>query len=80
MLFRSVPPGQVSVRVDIEAGSLNELPSESGFAHFMEHLSFRGSKYIADGEAIRTWQRLGATFGSDTNAATTQTQTIYNVF
>ena len=74
-----VPPGQVSVRVDIEAGSLNELPSESGFAHFMEHLSFRGSKYIADGEAIRTWQRLGATFGSDTNASTTQTQTIYKL-
>jgi zinc protease len=74
-----VPPGQVSVRVDIETGSLNETASELGFAHFMEHLSFRGSKYIADGEAIKTWQRLGATFGSDTNASTTNTQTIYKL-
>lgn len=74
-----VPPGQVSVRVDIEAGSLNETASELGYAHFMEHLSFRGSRYIADGEAIRRWQRLGATFGSDTNASTTQTQTIYKL-
>ena len=74
-----VPPQQVSVRVDIEAGSLNEREEERGFAHFMEHLSFRGSRYIADGEAIKTWQRLGATFGSDTNANTTLTQTVYKL-
>ncbi len=74
-----VPPHQVSIRVGIEAGSLMEGDSELGFAHFMEHLSFRGSKYIADGEAIRTWQRLGATFGSDTNATTSHTQTIYKL-
>lgn len=74
-----VPPRQVSVRVAIDAGSLVEGPNERGFAHFNEHLSFRGSKYIADGEAIRTWQRLGATFGSDTNASTTPTQTIYKL-
>lgn len=74
-----VPPRQVSIRVDIEAGSLMERENERGFAHFMEHLSFRGSRYIADGEAIKTWQRLGATFGSDTNASTTLTQTIYKL-
>ena len=74
-----VPPGQVSVRVDIEAGSLNERDNERGYAHFMEHLSFRGSRYVADGESIKLWQRLGATFGSDTNASTTNTQTIYKL-
>lgn len=74
-----VPPRQVSVRVDIEAGSLMERPSERGYAHYLEHLSFRGSRYVADGEAKRVWQRLGATFGSDTNAATTTTQTIYKL-
>ena len=56
-----------------------ERENERGFAHFMEHLSFRGSRYIADGEAIKTWQRLGATFGSDTNANTTLTQTVYKL-
>ncbi len=74
-----VPPRQVSIRVDIEAGALNESSSELGYAHFMEHLSFRGSRYVADGEAKRVWQRLGATFGSDTNASTTYTQTIYKL-
>ncbi len=74
-----VPPGQVSIRLAIDAGSLNELPSEAGYAHFNEHLSFRGSRYVLDGEAKRLWQRLGATFGSDTNAQTTPTQTIYKL-
>ena len=74
-----VPPGQVSVRMAIDAGSLNELPTEKGYAHYMEHLSFRGSRYVPDGEAKRLWQRLGATFGSDTNASTTPTQTIYKL-
>jgi zinc protease len=74
-----VPPRQVSIRVGIEAGSLMERDSERGYAHYLEHLSFRGSRYVVDGEAKRVWQRLGATFGSDTNASTTFTQTIYKL-
>ncbi|WP_427969566.1 M16 family metallopeptidase [Altererythrobacter sp.] len=74
-----VPPGQVSIRVRIDAGSLHEKESERGFAHLMEHLSFRESKYLGPAEAIPTWQRLGATFGSDTNAETTPTQTVYKL-
>ncbi len=74
-----VPPGQVSIRIGIEAGSLMESDTERGYAHFIEHLSFRGSRYVMDGEAKRVWQRLGATFGSDTNASTTTTQTIYKL-
>ena len=74
-----VPPGQVSIRVRVDAGSLNENDDERGFAHFIEHLVFRQSKYLADGEAIHTWQRLGATFGSDTNAETTPTGTTYKI-
>jgi zinc protease len=74
-----VPPGQVSVRVAIDAGSIMERPGEGGYAHFNEHLSFRGSKFVADEEAKRVWQRLGATFGSDTNALTSPTQTIYKL-
>lgn len=74
-----VPPGQVSIRVRVDAGSLMEEDNELGFAHFLEHLTFRGSKYVPDGEAKRVWQRLGATFGSDSNAQTTPTQTVYRL-
>lgn len=75
----AVPPGQVAVRVRIDAGSLYETDAEQGFAHLIEHLSFRGSKYVPDGEAKRVWQRFGATFGSDSNASTTPTQTVYKL-
>lgn len=74
-----VPPGQVAVRVRIDAGALNESESERGFAHMIEHLTFRGSAYVPDGEAKRVWQRMGTTFGSDTNAQTTATQTVYKL-
>jgi zinc protease len=74
-----VPPGQVSIRIRVDAGSLNETDFERGYAHFLEHLLFRESKYIPDGAAIATFQRLGASFGSDTNAETTTTQTVYKL-
>lgn len=74
-----VPPGQVAIRVRIEAGSLFEKESERGFAHLIEHLTFRSSVYVADGEAKRVWQRLGTTFGSDTNAQTGFTGTTYKL-
>ena len=74
-----VPPDQVSIRIRIDAGSLYETEQERGFAHLIEHLTFRESKYLKEGEAIPIWQRLGATFGSDTNAETTPTQTVYKL-
>lgn len=72
-----VPPGQVSVRLRVDAGSLMEQPDELGYAHFMEHLTFRGSRHVPDGESKRIWQRFGVTFGSDSNAQTTPTGTTY---
>ena len=74
-----VPPGQISIRIRIDAGSLHEKDAERGFAHLLEHLSFRESKYLGPAEAIPTWQRLGATFGSDTNAETSPTHTVYKL-
>jgi zinc protease len=74
-----VPQGQVSIRVRIDAGSLYEEADEQGFAHLLEHLAFRGSEFVPDGESKRLWQRLGVTFGSDSNAQTTPTQTTYKL-
>lgn len=72
-----VPPGQVAVRLRVDVGSLMEKPDELGYAHFMEHLSMRGSRHVPDGESKRIWQRLGVTFGSDSNANTSATGTTY---
>ena len=74
-----VPPGQVAIRVRFDVGSLHEGDDERGYAHLLEHLSFRGSVHVPDGEARRIWQRFGVTFGSDSNAETTPTQTVYKL-
>lgn len=74
-----VPPRQVSIRVRIDAGSLYEEDSEQGYAHLLEHLLFRESKYLGQAEAIAAWQRMGATFGADTNALTSPTQTVFKL-
>lgn len=74
-----VPAGQVSIRVRVDAGALHEEDNQLGFAHLMEHLAFRGSEHVPDGEAKRIWQRFGVSFGSDSNAQTTPTQTVYKL-
>ncbi|MEE4289018.1 MAG: insulinase family protein [Erythrobacter sp.] len=74
-----VPPGQVSIRVLVDAGSMHERDFERGYAHLLEHLLFRESKYLGQAEAIAVWQRLGVTFGADANASTSPTQTVYKI-
>ena len=74
-----VPPCQVSIRVAVDAGSLHEEDDERGFAHLIEHLTFRESRHFGSGEAIAYFQRLGASFGNDTNATTSPTQTVYQL-
>ncbi|RPF70782.1 M16 family metallopeptidase [Aurantiacibacter spongiae] len=75
----NVPPCQMSLRIAIDAGSLNEGDDERGFAHLVEHLTFRQSRDFGPGEAIPHFQRLGASLGSDTNAITSPTQTVYKL-
>ena len=75
----ALPAGQVSIRVRVDAGSMNEEENERGWAHLVEHMAFRGSTSFGDREARHIWQNLGASFGSDTNASTTPTQTVYQL-
>ena len=74
-----VPPCQMSLRVRIDAGSLYEQDSERGFAHLLEHMVFRESSTFGPGEAIPHFQRLGASFGFDTNATTSPTATVFKL-
>jgi zinc protease len=74
-----LPVGQVSIRVRMDAGSLHEADEERGWAHLVEHLAFRGTKSFGDREARHIWQKLGASFGSDTNASTSPTRTVYQL-
>jgi zinc protease len=73
----ATPTGEVSMRLRIAAGALQEEKDQRGLAHFLEHMAFRGSAHVADGEMQKTLERIGLSFGSDTNASTDQEETIY---
>jgi zinc protease len=73
----ALPAGQVSIRVRIDAGSLHEADNERGWAHFLEHMLFRGTRNYPDRRAREIWQQLGASFGSDSNARTDATNTVF---
>jgi len=73
----ATPTGAVSMRLRIAAGALQEEKDQRGLAHFLEHMAFRGSAHVADGDMKKTLERIGLAFGSDTNASTGQEETIY---
>ncbi len=68
-------PNLVALYIVVQTGSRNEIePGKTGFAHFFEHMMFRGSEnYTADQrEAI--FKRAGA----ETNAYTSDDRTVYH--
>ena len=75
----ATPPGTAAVRLDVDAGSLDEAPNERGFAHFVEHMAFNGSTHVPEGEMVRLLERKGLAFGADTNAQTGFEQTLYQL-
>ncbi|KQV93339.1 pitrilysin family protein [Pelomonas sp. Root1237] len=72
------PKDGVAMRMRIGAGSLQERDDEQGLAHFLEHMAFRGSAKLPDGEVVHLLQRQGLSFGADTNAFTDFEQTVYH--
>ena len=79
LLRNATPPGQASLRLRFDAGSLMETDAQLGLAHFLEHMAFNGSKGIAEGEMVKMLERQGLAFGADTNASTDFDETVYKL-
>ena len=73
----ATPKGTALVRMQIDAGSLDESEPERGFAHYVEHMAFNGSTHVPEGEMVKLLERNGLAFGADTNAQTGFEQTTY---
>src|ERR1051326_4371376 len=54
-------------------GSKNEQVKRTGFAHLFEHIMFKGSAHVADGEHFKLLQEIGANI----NGFTTEDGTTY---
>jgi zinc protease len=69
-------PGIVSFYVVIRTGSRDEVEAgHSGFAHFFEHMMFRGTKAYPAAEYNDVLKRMGA----DSNASTWDDKTVYYI-
>ncbi|HRQ87626.1 MAG TPA: insulinase family protein, partial [Bacteroidia bacterium] len=73
------PPGRVSMRLYVDAGSLMENDDQQGVAHFLEHMAFNGTEHFPAGEMVKYFQRLGMGFGNHTNAHTSFNETVYKL-
>ena len=63
----------VSVAVAYNVGSRNERKGRTGFAHLFEHLMFKGSENVADGE----FAGLIENYGGSHNGQTDKDHTLY---
>jgi zinc protease len=67
-------PNLVSIRIPVQTGSRNEVePGKSGFAHFFEHLMFRGTPTNPPAR----YQQIMSKAGARDNAGTGDDRTVY---
>ena len=68
-------PNIVSLQIPISTGSRNEVEEgKSGFAHFFEHMMFRGT----ENRTAEEYQAVLKNIGADQNAYTTDDRTVYH--
>lgn len=73
------PSGAVSIRLGVNAGSLNDQPNALGEAHFLEHMAFGGSHAQLQPDVEKAFAAFGVAFGRDRNARTGLLDTVYEI-
>lgn len=69
----------VSLRLLFHVGSAQETEQQRGYAHFLEHMAFNGSKNLSSQGVVAMFEQAGLTFGSDINAYTSYYETVYEL-
>ncbi|HQZ39272.1 MAG TPA: insulinase family protein [Vicinamibacterales bacterium] len=71
------PEARVTLRLAVDAGSMQEELDQRGLAHFLEHMAFNGTEHFKPGELVAFLESIGARFGPHVNASTSFDETIY---
>ena len=79
ILENDLPSNKVEFRLNVRSGSLNETEKERGLAHFLEHMTFKGTKNFPDNTIVKFLEAAGLSFGPDTNAYTSFDNTNYQL-
>ena len=62
-----------------KVGAILENDNQNGLAHFLEHMSFNGTKHFPDKGIINFLEKNGVRFGENINAFTSLDETVYNL-
>src|SRR5262245_28698865 len=54
------PATRVTLRLAVQAGSMNEADDQLGLAHLIEHMAFNGSDHFKPGELVSYFDSVGA--------------------
>jgi len=73
------PKNRVVMYLVNKAGSVLEDEDQRGLAHFMEHMSFNGTKHFPHNLLVDYLQKSGIRFGADINAYTSFDETVYQL-
>lgn len=73
------PKDRVVFYLANKVGSILETDEQQGLAHFMEHMSFNGTKHYPKNELVNYLQKSGVRFGADINAYTSFDETVYQL-
>lgn len=68
-----------TLRLFLNAGSLQEEDDQLGLAHFIEHMAFNGTKHYSKNDVIEFLESKGVKFGADLNAHTSFDETVYKI-
>ncbi|NLS14547.1 insulinase family protein [Vibrio sp. SM6] len=69
----------ISLRMQVKAGSLDEQDNQLGYAHFVEHMAFNGSRHFDKNRVVQRFGQDGVGFGPDLNAYTSGFVTVYKL-
>ncbi|WP_345949670.1 insulinase family protein [Mucilaginibacter sp. PAMB04274] len=73
------PKNRVVFYLANKVGSILETDEQQGLAHFMEHMSFNGTRHFPKNALVDYLQKSGVRFGADLNAYTSFDETVYQL-
>lgn len=77
VMENSYPKDRLELVLVVNAGALLEDDNQNGFAHFVEHMAFNGTRFYPKQQLIDFLESTGIRFGADLNAYTSHDETVY---
>ena len=73
------PENRADFYIAQKVGSMQEEDSQSGLAHFLEHMAFNGTKNFPGKKMLNYLEENGIKFGANINAYTAFDETVYYI-